>query len=175
MQVLWNTCNRCEFLIVWVQFSSEKHSYFLISRAEVTFLECLHSWLRLMSAEHFSWVYRWEITFFFLFFDCESRNCAEMQFASAADHTTVSLHSYPIKQIKLWGSGNHLINFYRVWWQGKVQHGVRIVFLVTQNGLDRDEIGSIALNSLGATRQGQKNAFSKGENGIINSHNSAHV
>lgn len=98
-----------------------------------------------------------------------------MHFASAADHTTLFLHSYPIKQIKLWDSGNHLINFYRVWWQGKVEHGVRIMLLVRQNGLDRDKISSIALNSLGPTRQGQKNVFAKGENVITNSCNTACV
>lgn len=128
-----------------------------------------------MSAEHFSWICRWGITFLFFFFDYESKNCAEMHFASAADHTTVFLHSYPIKQIKLWDSGNHLINFYRVWWQGKVEHGVRIMLLVRQNGLDRDKISSIALNSLGPTRQGQKYVFAKGENVITNSCNAACV
>lgn len=98
-----------------------------------------------------------------------------MHFASAADHTSVFLHSYPIKQIKLGDSGNHLINFYRVWWQGKVELGVRIVLLVRQNGLDRDKICSIALNSSGPTRQGQKNVLAKGENVITNSSHTARV
>lgn len=98
-----------------------------------------------------------------------------MHFASAADHTSVFLHSYPIKQIKLGDSGNHLINFYRVWWQGKVELGVRIVLLVRQNGLDRDKISSIALNSSGPTRQGQKNVLAKGENVITNSSHTACV
>lgn len=98
-----------------------------------------------------------------------------MHFASAADHTSVFLHSYPIKQIKLGDSGNHLINFYRVWWQGKVELGVRIVLLVRQNGLDRDKISSIALNSSGPTRQGQKYVLAKGENVITNSSHTACV
>lgn len=119
-----------------------------------------------MSAEHFGSVCTWEITLFFFLFDYGSKICAEMHFASAADHTTDFLHSYPIKQIKLWDSENHLINFYRVWWQGKVEHGVRIMLLVRRNGLDRDKISWIALNSSGRTGQGQKNAFAEWENVI---------
>lgn len=43
------------------------------------------------------------------------------------------------------------------------------MLLVRQNGLDRDKIGSIALNSSGPERQGQKNVFAKGENVITSS------
>lgn len=49
------------------------------------------------------------------------------------------------------------------------------MLLVRQNGLDRDKISSIALNSSGPTTQGQKNAFAKGENVITHSCNTACV
>lgn len=49
------------------------------------------------------------------------------------------------------------------------------MLLVRRNGLDRDKISSIALNSSGPTRQGQKNVIAKGENVISNSCNTACV
>lgn len=77
--------------------------------------------------------------------------------ASALDHTTVSPHGYPIEQISLWSLGRNLITFCRVWWQRRVEHGVKIILPASETELDQDSIGSIGLNSLCAILQGQKN------------------
>lgn len=91
-------------------------------------------------------------------FDYESRNCAECTYRSCTGpHNCfpTQLSNRVNNIMKLREPSNQFSG--RVWWQGRVEHGVRIVLLVTQAGPERDNIGSIGLNSLCATSQGQSN------------------
>lgn len=86
--------------------------------------------------------------------------------SSASAHTTVSPHGYPIEQMTLRSLGSHIINSCRVWWRGGAGQGVGIALRVTQTSPDRDNIGSIGLNSLCAIPPGQTHVLQRITNGM---------